>query len=71
MLTRQFYSPKEVCEVTGLSPATIGRYVKEGLLPSTKIRRRVLIPANCIGRLLAQAEGSSQASDDQSGDAHK
>jgi excisionase family DNA binding protein len=71
MLPRSFYSPKEICEITGFSPATVARYLKDGLLPSTKIRRRVLIPASSIARLIAQAEDGSRVSDAPIGEAHK
>lgn len=49
--SKRFLSPKELCELSGLSLATIHRYLKKGKLPYRQPagpRGRILIPAEAL-----------------------
>lgn len=46
------YSPKGFCDATGLSRPTLYRMLKAGEIAFVKARRRTLIPASEIHKLL-------------------
>ncbi len=53
-----FYSPEEFAAQTGLSIATVRRYIDKGKLPSVQPggpRSRILIPADALDQLARRA----------------
>lgn len=60
MVTRLTYRPREVAEATGLSRETVLRMVRDGRLPSRRVGRAVLIPAEAV-EALAGATGAEDA----------
>lgn len=50
---RAFLSPNEVSRVTGVSPATVHRWLKAGTIPSKKVGAIRLIPTEAIRALAA------------------
>ena len=52
------YSPKGFCDATGLSRPTLYRMMKSGEIAFVKARRRTLIPATELHKLL---EGNRDA----------
>jgi len=52
---RLFYSRKEAAEVLCCSLPSIARYLRDGVIPHTKIGARILIPAQFIDDLAAKA----------------
>lgn len=55
---RLTYSVAEAAQVLGIHELTIRRFVKEGVIRSIRLGRRVLIPASALDELLA---GESQS----------
>src|SRR5262245_21272074 len=49
----QHLTVKQVCERLSVSKTLVYRMVAEGMIPSTRLGRRVLIPEAAIARLLA------------------
>jgi len=62
MSTKQFLSPVEFQKITGLSPATVARRLKDRSIPSTKMGGRVLIPIGIIDELVHLANQNIQPS---------
>ena len=52
---RLAYSPKDFCDATGLSRPTLYRMMKAGEIAFVKARRRTLIPATEMEKLLEGA----------------
>lgn len=52
------YSPRDFCDATGLSRATLYRLLRSGEIAFVKARRRTLIPAAELHKLL---EGTRHA----------
>ena len=52
---RLAYSPKDFCDATGLSRPTLYRMMKAGEIAFVKARRRTLIPATELNKLLEGA----------------
>jgi excisionase family DNA binding protein len=51
-LPRLAYSAQEVCDILGLSRATVDRLLASGRLRSVSHTRRVLVPADELSRFL-------------------
>ena len=51
-LERRTYTVAEVVEILGLSRLTVLRRVQDGTIPSIRLGRRVLIPAEYVEELL-------------------
>ena len=56
----RFLTVAEVMKRTMLSRPTIGRYIKKGIIPATRIGGRVLIDAEFLSQLKGRASGSSK-----------
>jgi len=68
MAQKQFLSRKEFGEITGLSPSSVDRRLRDHQIPFTKFGRRVLIPVTVVeemkgkaGENLAQTRTEAQA----------
>jgi len=62
--TRRYLSPLEFCQLSGLSLATVHRYVKDGKLPFCQPgghRTRILIPADALDALSGGAASTGPA----------
>ena len=49
------FSPAEFARMLGISRGTMDRCIRDGLIPSTKVRNRRLIPRQYLDDLLAKA----------------
>jgi hypothetical protein len=56
MAQKQFLSRKEFGEVTGLSPSSVDRRLRDRLVPCVKYGRRVLIPMAFVEEMKAKAD---------------
>lgn len=66
---RKFFSPAEFAVLSGVSEATVRRYVTNGRLPSVQpggLRHRVLIPADALAVFLRPAAERSAARESES-----
>lgn len=49
---KEFYSPKEVAERTGLGESTVRKYIHNGTIPATKLGNRWLISITVLNTLI-------------------
>ncbi len=57
---KRFLTIKEFCSQARIGRTTMHRYMKQGLVPFTKIGYRVLIPASVLTTLEEKALGGKQ-----------
>ena len=63
---KRTYTVAEVVEILGLSRITILRRIKDGSIPSIRLGRRVLIPAEYMDALLGKwREDKAEADNDK------
>ena len=55
---QHFLKPSQVARLMGLHINTIQRYVRQGIVPHTKIHKDILIPISWVQTLIDDAENS-------------
>lgn len=53
-VSKAFYSAQEVAHMLGISPQSIYTYCREGILPSLRLGKRVVIPIDKFNALLKE-----------------
>jgi len=56
---KRFLTIKEFCSEARIGRTTLHRYMKQGIVPYTKLGYRVLISASLLDRLEKTAQGDS------------
>lgn len=51
---RKFFSVREVATILGLSRTCVYEYALRGIIPSTKVGNRILIPKEYVERVLSE-----------------
>jgi excisionase family DNA binding protein len=51
----RFLSVQEAAEALRVDKATLRRYIRAGLVPAVKLRRRVLVPERALEQLVEKA----------------
>jgi excisionase family DNA binding protein len=59
-MTQQFYTVAQTAKSLSIANLTVYRRISSGEIPSTRIGRKVLIPAAYIETLVAQAMSKAQ-----------
>jgi len=69
---KRTYTVAEVVEILGVSRITVLRRIKDGTIPSIRLGRRVLIPAEYVDELLGKwREDKAEADKNPAGDGGK
>jgi excisionase family DNA binding protein len=58
--SKRFLTVAEFANAHGVREPTVLRWVRSGELPSIRLGRRVLIPADALDRLLARREAGDE-----------
>ena len=69
-IPRLALTPREASQALGVSERTIGAWISEGILPSTKIGRCRLLPVDALRQWLVEKVSDDQDGhrDDETGD---
>jgi excisionase family DNA binding protein len=59
-MARQFYTVRQTADALSISALTVYRRTATGEIPSTRMGRKVLIPAKYIENLVTQAMSGAQ-----------
>lgn len=57
----KYYSPAEAAWLLGVSPSTVSRAIRLGLIPAVRRRSRLVVPDYVLERLLDESAGGEQA----------
>ncbi len=61
----EFLSPAQISRIMGLNISTVRRYVRDGVIPASRVGRnahndKMLIPRSWVQALLTQADNSTK-----------
>ncbi|GAB1509788.1 helix-turn-helix domain-containing protein [Actinophytocola sp. KF-1] len=57
----KYYSVAEAAWLLGVSPSTVSRAIRLGLIPAVRRRSRLVVPDYVVKRLLDESAGGEQA----------